>query len=202
VFRQVSKGLTKTNLKSELCKLTNFHRIDILRALCDLPTLQSKEALDQCWRRLKESARQLDLAPLKNWLQHKERNPWILKSLCHPLSTMRREVWFATPNNTNVGEAAHALSNRAGVKLTLLTAVTVGEKIDTAMLEAIQQSSFKGVRAQYKGHGEMQRFERNQKRREHRREKAQKKAQVAADERDEDINELLHAAINFSIGKI
>jgi hypothetical protein len=114
---------------------------------------------------------------------------------------MRRDVWFATPNNTNVGEAAHALSNRAGTKLTLLTAVTVGEKVDTAMLEAIELISFRGVRARYKGKTEMQRFEANQKRRENRRAKARARAQEAAEIREEEIEDLLTAAVNFNIGE-
>jgi hypothetical protein len=119
----------------------------------------------------------------------------------HPDAPRRERTPLIRPKLLRifVGEAAHALSNRAGTKLTLLTAVTVGEKVDTAMLEAIELISFRGIRARYKGKTEMQRFEANQKRWENRREKAQQKAQAAAEERDQDIDELLHAAINFNI---
>jgi hypothetical protein len=101
------------------------------------------------------------------------------------MSTMRKEVWFATPFDTNVGEAAHALSNRAGVDLTLLTAITLGEQIDTAMLESIELISFRGVRATYKGKSQIHRFKENEKRRQKRTEKAKAKAREAAMAREE-----------------
>jgi hypothetical protein len=150
-----------------------------------LPELLREEQIKNCLNALKVAAIQRNLPALKSWIQHKERNFWILKSLCQPMSTMRKEVWFATPFDTNVGEAAHALSNRAGVDLTLLTAITLGEQIDTAMLESIGLISFRGVRATYKGKSQIHRFKENEKRRQKRTEKAKAKAHEAAMARDE-----------------
>jgi hypothetical protein len=150
-----------------------------------LPELLREEHIKNCLNALKAAAIQRNLPALKSWIQHKERNVWILKSLCQPMSTMRKEVWFATPFDTNVGEAAHALSNRAGVDLTLLTAITLGEQIDTAMLESIELISFRGVRATYKGKSQIHRFKENEKRRQKRTEKAKVKAREAAIARNE-----------------
>ena len=47
---------------------------------------------------------------LGDWLKYKDDNPWIFQGLCFPLSNMSHENWFTTRFNTNVAEAAHAMS--------------------------------------------------------------------------------------------
>lgn len=39
------------------------------------------------------------------------------------MSKIDNEIWITVPNNTNVAEAAHALSNRRGKNLKLITAI-------------------------------------------------------------------------------
>jgi len=39
------------------------------------------------------------------------------------MSKINNEIWETSPDNTNVAEAAHALSNRCGKNLKLVTAI-------------------------------------------------------------------------------
>jgi len=39
------------------------------------------------------------------------------------MSKMDNNIWITSPDNTNVAEAAHALSNRYGKNLKLMTAI-------------------------------------------------------------------------------
>ena len=39
------------------------------------------------------------------------------------MSKIDNETWMTSPNNTNAAEAAHALSNRRGKSLKLMTAI-------------------------------------------------------------------------------
>jgi len=48
------------------------------------------------------------------------RQKWVIASLNKSMSKI---VWITSPDNTNVAEAAHALSNRRGRDLKLLTAI-------------------------------------------------------------------------------
>ena len=54
---------------------------------------------------------------------HYYRQPYVLASLNLNASKMDPEIWASSVNNTNVAEAAHALANREGKQLKLLTAI-------------------------------------------------------------------------------
>jgi hypothetical protein len=49
---------------------------------------------------------------------------------------MSRDDWFSTSRNTNIAESAHAQGQREGVKLTLISAVRLGIKMDKRFFEA------------------------------------------------------------------
>jgi hypothetical protein len=51
------------------------------------------------------------------------RQKWVIASLNKSMSKIANDVWITSPDNTNVAEAAHALSNRRGRDLKLLTAI-------------------------------------------------------------------------------
>ncbi|PKB91970.1 hypothetical protein RhiirA5_446667 [Rhizophagus irregularis] len=53
------------------------------------------------------------------------------------MSKIDDEVWIASPDNTNVAEAAHALSNHRGKSLKLVTAIIQGRKLDKERFTAI-----------------------------------------------------------------
>jgi hypothetical protein len=51
------------------------------------------------------------------------RQKWVIASLNKCMSKIDNATWLTSPNNTNVAEAAHALSNRCGKNLKLVTAI-------------------------------------------------------------------------------
>ena len=57
-----------------------------------------------------------------DWI-HYYRQPYVLASLNLYASEVDPEIWARSSNNTNVAEAAHALANREGKHLKLLTAI-------------------------------------------------------------------------------
>jgi hypothetical protein len=93
---------------------------------------------------------------------------------------MDRDDWFATPFNTNVGEAGHRIANLHGTQLTLLAAVEAGEKIDCGMFERIGIISTTGTSSRYTSQSAMVRFSAITLRCEQRREARERKDRAAA----------------------
>ncbi|RIA81486.1 hypothetical protein C1645_552989 [Glomus cerebriforme] len=54
----------------------------------------------------------------------------VIASLNKCMSKINNEIWVMSPDNTNVAEAAHALSNRRRKNLKLVTAIIQGCKLD------------------------------------------------------------------------
>ncbi|CAB4418706.1 unnamed protein product [Rhizophagus irregularis] len=65
------------------------------------------------------------------------RQKWIIASLNKHMSKIDNETWVASPNNTNTAEAAHALSNRRGKNLKIVTAILQGRKLDKERFTSI-----------------------------------------------------------------
>lgn len=86
---------------------------------------------------------------LVNWLKHKDSNPWILQSLCYPLSLMKATDWIETSFTTNIAESAHALSQRHGKQLTLVGAIQAGEKLDSQHFQLARLVQKTGLNAAY-----------------------------------------------------
>ncbi|CAB5370592.1 unnamed protein product [Rhizophagus irregularis] len=55
---------------------------------------------------------------------------WVIGSLNKNMSKIDNEIWINAPNSTNAAEAAHALSNRRGKNLKLVTTIFQGRKLD------------------------------------------------------------------------
>ncbi|PKY31772.1 hypothetical protein RhiirB3_393557, partial [Rhizophagus irregularis] len=68
---------------------------------------------------------QLEESKIKEWIRY-YRQPYVLASLNLNASKIDPEIWASSANNTNVAEAAHALANREGKHLKLLTAIIRG----------------------------------------------------------------------------
>ncbi|RIA90487.1 hypothetical protein C1645_154429 [Glomus cerebriforme] len=51
---------------------------------------------------------------------------WVIASLNKCMSKINNEIWVTSSDNTNVAEAAHALSNRRRKNLKLVTAIIQG----------------------------------------------------------------------------
>lgn len=99
--------------------------------------------------------------PLVNWLKHKDANPWVFKCLCFPLSSMRHTDWIATSFTTNIGESAHALSQRHGKHLSLVGAIQAAEKLDTQQARLAQTVQISGINAMYGNHNSSGRAKKN-----------------------------------------
>jgi hypothetical protein len=56
------------------------------------------------------------------WANDK-RTPWVLSGVSYAFTKMDRNIWHQTPNNTNVGESAHANVNHDGRNLSLLAGI-------------------------------------------------------------------------------
>jgi hypothetical protein len=168
----VSKGSFHTYSKSneeEIC--------DILEGLPGHLTLESLAAGLAIIRA--ETLKPNAAKPLVNWLKHKDLNPWVFKCLCFPLSLMRRTDWIATSFTTNIGESAHALSQRHGKQLTLVGAIQAGEKPDNQHFQLAQYVLNSGVNAMYGNRATTGRVRRNLTRQRNRTE-ATKKAKKHA----------------------
>jgi hypothetical protein len=82
---------------------------------------------------------------------------------------MKREDWFATPFDTNVGEAGHRIANLHGTRLSLLAAIETGNKINRTALERIGIITTTGSSSRYTSQSAMVRFAANTVRRDQRR---------------------------------
>ncbi|PKK63721.1 hypothetical protein RhiirC2_716774 [Rhizophagus irregularis] len=71
-----------------------------------------------------------------DWIAFYRQN-WVIVSLNKCISKIDNEVWIASPDNTNIAEAAHALSNCCGKNLKLVTAIIQGRKLDKERFTAI-----------------------------------------------------------------
>jgi hypothetical protein len=98
---------------------------------------------------------------LNDWLKHKADNPWIFQGLCFPLSNMSHESWFTTRFNTNVAEAAHAMSQRSGKHLSLVGAIMAGERLDAQFLESRRTAMQFGVSTNYGNKSVTERTQKN-----------------------------------------
>lgn len=56
------------------------------------------------------------------WVNDK-RTPWVLSGVSYAFTKMDSNIWHQTPNNTNVGESAHANVNHDGRNLSLLAGI-------------------------------------------------------------------------------
>jgi hypothetical protein len=86
---------------------------------------------------------------LVNWLRHKDSNPWVLKCLCFPLTSMNAMDWIDTNFTTNIGESAHALSQKYGKQMTLMGAIQAGQKLDSQYFELEKNVQMSGVMVGY-----------------------------------------------------
>jgi len=89
---------------------------------------------------------------LTNWLEHKEKNPWIFQCLSKATTMMNASYWMDTSFTTNVAESAHAQSQRDGTKLTLVAAIQRAAKLDGRFFEARTAARNMGVSVRYGDH--------------------------------------------------
>jgi hypothetical protein len=93
-----------SNLFLEICNILKH-----LPHHLTLPSLYAALSIVQA-----ETLQKDPLEPLINWFQPKNSNPWVLKCLCYPLTSMNAIDWIETSFTTNIVESAHALSQKYG----------------------------------------------------------------------------------------
>src|ERR1700734_3313412 len=99
---------------------------------------------------VRQEAEKVDDTSILNWLRNKSgENSWVLECLSLATSKMNRQDWFTTSANTNVAEAAHALSQAHGTRLTLVSAVQIGRQIDARFAENESIAKTKGISKSY-----------------------------------------------------
>jgi hypothetical protein len=64
----------------------------------------------------------INLLFLLDWVKF-YRQKWVIASLNNCISKIDDNIWKMSPDNTNIAEAAHALSNSHGKNLKLVTAI-------------------------------------------------------------------------------
>ncbi|CAG8714825.1 16294_t:CDS:2, partial [Racocetra persica] len=63
---------------------------------------------------------------------------WVIASLNNCVSQIDSNIWKSSPDNTNIVKASHALSNRCGKSLKLMSAILQGRKLDKKKFTAIR----------------------------------------------------------------
>jgi len=82
-----------------------------------------RKHFDNILHSVRQIAETKDIKELNNWLNHKDANPWILECISLATTGISKEDWRGTSMDTNIAESAHALSQRHGVRLSLLSAI-------------------------------------------------------------------------------
>lgn len=96
----------------------------------ELPHIVLKQHFLNTISAVRQVAEKEKIQPLLNWLDHKDANPWILTCLSRATTEMEPEDWMTTSMDTNIAESAHALAQRHGTRLTLVSAIEKGYDID------------------------------------------------------------------------
>jgi len=67
--------------------------------------------------------------------------------MCWQRSKIPRDIWMATPSNSNLIESAHSDVNREGTGLTLLGAVVTARRHDRRRIEEQHMHESLGIRS-------------------------------------------------------
>jgi hypothetical protein len=124
-----------------------------------IPNTLTQDHFYEIMATVRKRADELDLPILSNWLNHKDKNPWILQGLSIAITGINnkkqfftigvnREDWKETSFTTNIAESAHAQSQREGKHLTLLTALKKSIVFDRRFFHA-QAATRVGISARY-----------------------------------------------------
>ncbi|RIA87323.1 hypothetical protein C1645_878100 [Glomus cerebriforme] len=155
---------------SERLSLEEYDTSDIIKLLFAANTLQMDEI--QVWENvLKWGLAQNPELPsdisnylkedfniLKNTLQQQcKLIPWVLSGISSAFTKMDRTIWNQTPNNTNVGESAHANVNHDGRNHSLLAGIMRGCDFDKRQCENVNIYEHYNVSDSYHNKSELAR---------------------------------------------
>ena len=115
-----------------------------------LPGCNLSEVFDKELEDIKQIAEKTQNTLILNWLRNKSgTNSWVLRCINWTKTKMNRDDWFSTSFTTNIAESAHAVSQRYGVRLTLVAAIQHGQKIDLKAAGTLQLATTWGVYLKY-----------------------------------------------------
>jgi hypothetical protein len=120
-----------------------------LNDLREIPGIYVKDHFYNLLSSIRKRAKEDKIEPLLNWLEHKDKNPWVLHCLCPATSGMSKEDWFSTSMNTNIAEAQHYQAQREGTRMTLVSAIQKGLAVDKRFFEAKAAVRSVGVSVKY-----------------------------------------------------
>jgi len=121
----------------------------ICKDLCDLPDVFLKDHYDNLLFTVRQKAEDTQNEALLNWLEHKDRNPWILQCLSPATTQMSRADRFSTSTSTNIAELAHATSQREGTRLTLVAAIQKVLRLDSRFFSFETARETGGIAGRY-----------------------------------------------------
>ena len=106
-----------------LFQLYSTNILEICEKLSEIPDVVLRKHFDNILHSVRQTAERKNIKELKDWLNHKDANPWILECISLAATGISKEDWRATSMDTNIAESAHALSQRHGIRLSLLSAI-------------------------------------------------------------------------------
>jgi len=114
-----------------------------------IPHITQKDVFEETISKVRATAEDQGLKHLLDWLEHKDRNPWVLRCVSPAMTEMSKHDWQVTSFTTNIAESAHAMAQREGKKLSLLAAVLKGKNVDLHFLQLQRATCGFGVTAHY-----------------------------------------------------
>ncbi|TFK94419.1 hypothetical protein K466DRAFT_593594 [Polyporus arcularius HHB13444] len=108
-----------------------------------LPNLRTREELDDFISFCENSHEK----GLRDWYANKKGMPWFWAVINRHFSKMPERDWLSTPDNTNINESAHTLTNaHTGTGLSIFEGILRAEEFDRQQLMTIQSTEASGVR--------------------------------------------------------
>lgn len=95
--------------------------------------------------KVRNEAEKVNLEVLLNWLDHKDRNPWVLQCISFVTTKISCSDWMSTSKNTNNIETDHSNIQQDGVRLSLVSAVQKGQAYDRRNIRYAENVNFSGV---------------------------------------------------------
>ncbi|KAI0707244.1 hypothetical protein C8Q76DRAFT_860399 [Earliella scabrosa] len=110
-----------------------------------LPHLRTREELQDFFKFCENSPE--NLKALRDWYTNKKGMPWFWGVINRHFSKMPDRDWLSTPNNTNINESAHTLTNAyTGTGLSIFEGILRAEEFDKHQLATIEATEASGIR--------------------------------------------------------
>ncbi|TFK92534.1 hypothetical protein K466DRAFT_595192 [Polyporus arcularius HHB13444] len=124
-------------------KLSHKCSAEAIARVRALPTIRTKEELEA----FKTYCERSEEKALRDWYANKKGMPWFWACINRHFSRMADSDWYTTPDNTNINESAHTLTNLfTGIGLSILEAILSAENFDRQQAATVLSIMKSGVR--------------------------------------------------------